>query len=168
MEYSKVAIFSIQTIQREQGVKYLQALYESGYKLSETGYWLIIGYIQIGLYTNARDLLTTIVRSNPSDEKYAALLEIYKEEIKKTGWKGIGIIVGGVVLGLLGTSLLIYWYKQSKTLPTTKEWVVSNLYSNPSTNISTTTSNHNNSTPATWRGSSGTSSSSSGSSYRRY
>jgi hypothetical protein len=125
--------------------------------------------MEIGKYSQARQILTTLVRSDPSNEKAAALLEIYKDKVKQNGWQGIGVVIGGIALGILGTGLLIYWYKNrgsssnNSVLPSTKDWVTDNLHSNNRIN-----GNNSRPQPTAWRGSSGTSSASSGSNYRRY
>lgn len=107
--YAKLAIFCSDRRTAASGVSELSALSGSGYKPSESAFWLAVGQMETGSFAAARSTLASLVRADPANERAAALLEIFKQRVWREGKRGLLLVGGGALLAVALAVGLIWW-----------------------------------------------------------
>jgi hypothetical protein len=110
--YAKVGIYSTDRQTAQQALEELVALNGMGYKPSESAFWAAVGHMETGAFAAARSQLASLVRTDPANERAAALLEIYKSRVRSDGKRGL-LLIGGAVLLVAGA--LAFWFYRGRS-----------------------------------------------------
>lgn len=87
--------------QQEYGVQILTELYKSEKSMRrEVLYYLSLGSLKIGDYTNAKRYVEALLEIEPENQQARGLLKTIDDKITTEGLIGIGIAGGALALGL--------------------------------------------------------------------
>ena len=159
MEYAKAALHSRDPLLRAEAVAQLASLLSSGYRLSDTAFWLAVAHMKNGNFSAARVQLAGLVRADPANERAAALLELYKAEVRREGRRGFLLGLLGVGAAVLLVTLSTYAWRSYRTTrtdaATAGQWVAAQFPGGAGASSAAAAS----AVPSPWRGSSGSGSS---------
>lgn len=100
-------VFSSRADRVSEGLSTLSTLLRQGYRTSDVIFYTCVGLMHAGRYRECRSHLVGLVSSEPTNERAAALLYVYKQRIGVESYTGMAIYAGVAVV-LLGLGYLAY------------------------------------------------------------
>lgn len=113
-EAAKLQAFASDKAARNAGIQRLNALLEKGYRPSEVTLHIVLAHIHRREFPAAKAALAQLVTSEPSNERAAALFEIYQQSLWQQGPFGLALI--GVGAAVVAFSL--WWWLGRSGAPT--------------------------------------------------
>lgn len=104
-----VLVFSRRSQNLNEGVQLLGTLLQQGYNTSEVIFYQCVGLMNAGKYRACHQQLVALVQSEPTNERAAALLHIYKARVSADAYPGF-LIYAGLAVVVLGVGYLAYSY----------------------------------------------------------
>ncbi len=96
-----------------ESIPLILPLVPPGTKPSDAAFLRCIGLLQSGNYLASRSAIAALVRSEPTNERAAALLELYKDTVYRDARQAAFLVAGAVAVGAAAFALYTFWSRGS-------------------------------------------------------
>jgi hypothetical protein len=104
-------------IYASEGTVLLDQLAAQGVKQADIPFLRCVGLFHAGDYFNCSAALRIIMLSEPTNERAAALLELFKEVVYRDAKRGLLVAAGVVAAGVALALLYAYWPRGQRGVP---------------------------------------------------